>query len=266
MAPAADRERPSRKSSSAMATRRSSRTARLVAGRYIERRSRRLSHSSLRRPQHWEPRSFVFPAGQEPAWAAKGRNIGRFLGAGDGQGRRRILGGVYGAPGQQCSGDRPRSGAVAARAVDRQWRTADHRQAGQHHGPRLRCQPAADERRRDRFAPVRRCRRQNAICSGRTTPTASGRGRWRCCCASIRSSSSSCSRRRPIAAPPPSPRRSCHGPTCSGRWFASSSCTRSIEAALANWTQVRAALVEFGLAATHPRSHDDADPRPAHRR
>ncbi len=28
--------------------------------------------------QHWEPRSFVFPAGQEPAWAAKGRNTADF--------------------------------------------------------------------------------------------------------------------------------------------------------------------------------------------
>ena len=25
--------------------------------------------------EHWEPRSFVFPCGQEPAWAARGRNI-----------------------------------------------------------------------------------------------------------------------------------------------------------------------------------------------
>jgi arabinan endo-1,5-alpha-L-arabinosidase len=27
---------------------------------------------------HWEPRGFVFPAGQEPAWAAKGRNTADF--------------------------------------------------------------------------------------------------------------------------------------------------------------------------------------------
>ena len=28
--------------------------------------------------EHWEPRGFVFPAGQEPAWAAKGRNVADF--------------------------------------------------------------------------------------------------------------------------------------------------------------------------------------------
>src|SRR3982750_2754154 len=27
---------------------------------------------------HWEPRGFVFPEGQEPAWAAKGRNVADF--------------------------------------------------------------------------------------------------------------------------------------------------------------------------------------------
>jgi arabinan endo-1,5-alpha-L-arabinosidase len=28
--------------------------------------------------QHWKPRGFVFPQGQEPAWAAKGRNVADF--------------------------------------------------------------------------------------------------------------------------------------------------------------------------------------------
>jgi hypothetical protein len=28
--------------------------------------------------EHWEPRGFVFPQGQEPAWAAKGRNVADF--------------------------------------------------------------------------------------------------------------------------------------------------------------------------------------------
>jgi hypothetical protein len=28
--------------------------------------------------EHWEPRGFIFPAGQEPAWAAKGRNMADF--------------------------------------------------------------------------------------------------------------------------------------------------------------------------------------------
>jgi arabinan endo-1,5-alpha-L-arabinosidase len=28
--------------------------------------------------EHWEPKGFVFPAGQQPAWAAKGRNIADF--------------------------------------------------------------------------------------------------------------------------------------------------------------------------------------------
>src|SRR5207237_6052250 len=27
---------------------------------------------------HWEPRGFAFPEGQEPAWAAKGRNVADF--------------------------------------------------------------------------------------------------------------------------------------------------------------------------------------------
>ncbi|HEX5238585.1 MAG TPA: family 43 glycosylhydrolase, partial [Sphingomicrobium sp.] len=28
--------------------------------------------------EHWEPRDFVFPQGQEPRWAAKGRNVADF--------------------------------------------------------------------------------------------------------------------------------------------------------------------------------------------
>ena len=28
--------------------------------------------------EHWEPRGFVFPEGQEPGWAAKGRNVADF--------------------------------------------------------------------------------------------------------------------------------------------------------------------------------------------
>ena len=28
--------------------------------------------------EHWEPRGFVFPSGEEPAWAAKGRNVADF--------------------------------------------------------------------------------------------------------------------------------------------------------------------------------------------
>lgn len=28
--------------------------------------------------EHWEPKGFIFPAGQEPGWAAKGRNTGDF--------------------------------------------------------------------------------------------------------------------------------------------------------------------------------------------
>ena len=46
----------------------------------------------------------------------------------------------------------------------------------------------------------------------------------------------------------PSPPRSCRGPTAAGRWSASILMTGMIEAALANWQEVKNALVEYGLA------------------
>jgi arabinan endo-1,5-alpha-L-arabinosidase len=71
--------------------------------------------------EHWEPKGFIFPSGAEPEWAAKGRNMADFW-----------------APEMEKVADeywtvRP----LPDGAVDRQWRAANHRQAGQQHRPRL---------------------------------------------------------------------------------------------------------------------------------
>ena len=195
--------------------------------------------------QHWEPRVSSFPRGGG-GLGSEGPQRRRFLGARDGQGRRRILAGVHGATGQQCAGDRACSGAVAARALDRQPCPAHHRQAGQHNGPRLRCRSAANERRSDRLAPVRGCERRKYLFWKDDTNSI-----WPRPLAMLlrkhpelieklfaRSRSSHRGFRR-------RDRAMGQRAAANGALFLMQPL---IEAALANWTQVRTALVEFGLA------------------
>ena len=107
-------------------------------------------------------RGLRFPAGKEPAWAAKGRNIADFW-----------------APEMAKVGDeywlaftaRQASNALAiglARSAHSlgPWvdngATADHRPAARHHRPRARPRQAANERRSDRFPHLRRSGRRRA--------------------------------------------------------------------------------------------------------
>ena len=110
---------------------------------------------------------------------------------------------------------------VAARAVDRQRRAADHRQAAQHDRSRLRCDAAADERRSDRLPPLHRWRRRAlSVLEGRHERHLAAPARDAAAPAS-RADRPAVSESKPTAAPPPSPPRSCPGRTCSGRWCAS---------------------------------------------
>ena len=159
---------------------------RLVAGRDVERRARRLPDPAFGRPRALgAARALSSLQGSEPDWAAKGRNIADFWApemaqVGDEywlvftarQANNALAIGLARAPSPLGPWTDNGAPLVTGKPVNTT-------------GPRLRRRPAADERRSDRFAPVRRCRTATNICSGRTTPTASGRGRWRCCCASI---------------------------------------------------------------------------------
>ena len=258
---------------------------RLLAGRDVERRARRLSRSSIRRDlKHWEPKGFVFPAGDEPSWAAKGRNIADFW-----------------APEMARVGDeywlaftaRQASNALAigiARSPSPLGPWIDNGAplvtgtAARHHRPRLRSRPAADERRRDRFATSSSIRTATNISSGRTTGTASGRARWRCFCARSPISSASCSKARRTAAPRPSPRRSSPWANRQRPMVRFFLMQPLIEAALANWsagprarssnsgsppaileamsTPIRAPAPRGGRALAHRRGSDRAHQRP----
>ncbi len=92
--------------------------------------------------EHWEPKGFVFPEGEEPEWAAKGRAVADFW-----------------APEMVKAGNEywtvftarqstnalaiglARSSSPTGPWVDN-WDAADHRRADQHNQPRLRCEPA----------------------------------------------------------------------------------------------------------------------------
>ena len=66
----------------------------------------------------WEPMGFVFPDGQAPGWTSARAQGRRFLGARNGQGRRRILADLYRPRPRPRAVDRPRQGAAADRPVD----------------------------------------------------------------------------------------------------------------------------------------------------
>ena len=84
--------------------------------------------------EQWEPKGFIFPAGQEPALDRDGPQHRRLLGAGNGQGRATNIG-RSSPPGSapmrwpSALPERPRRSAL-----DRQRRAADDRQAGEHDG------------------------------------------------------------------------------------------------------------------------------------
>ena len=137
--------------------------------------------------EHWEPQGFVFHEGEEPAgrrraatsptsgrprWRGSAMNIGSP--SPPARPRTRSRSAWPAAPIRSGRGSTTAQPLITGKPLDTTGLGLDPAQA-------------ADERRGDRFPHLRRCRRRPPICSGRTTPTASGRARWRCCSARGRS-------------------------------------------------------------------------------
>ena len=108
---------------------------------------------------HWEPRGFVFPQGQEPGWAATGRNVADFWAPEMAKVGDEYWTLLHRAAGEQCARYRPRAkhqprpvrGSTTAQPLIT-GKPVDT--IGLGYEP----ERAAAERRSDRFAHLRRSR------------------------------------------------------------------------------------------------------------
>ena len=108
LAAAADRERPSARSWSATAIPPCFKDRRrLLAGRDLQRRARRLPDPPFGRPRALGAEGLRLSRGRGARMGGQGPQRRRFLGAGNGPGRRRILARLHRAAGVERAGDRP---------------------------------------------------------------------------------------------------------------------------------------------------------------
>ena len=267
LAAAADRERPSADPRRLRRPGRLQGWQGLLACRHLERRARRLPDPPFARPRALGAEGFVFPEGQRPRWCAQGRNVADFWAPEMAQGRRANIG--------SSSPPARRSNALAIGLARSAGPTGPWIDNGEPlitgkplntTGLGYDARPAAAERRSDRSPPLRRRGRRRPTCSGRTTRTASGRGRWRCCCAShpelierLFESEEDRRTRRLRRRHRPLGQRAAADGALLPHAAVDRGGARQLGAGEIGAGRVRACRRD-------PRGDDDADPRPAHRR
>ena len=159
----------------------------LCPRRHLERRARRLPDPALRRPRTLGACRLRLSRGPGAGLDGERAPGRRFLGAGNGAGRRRILARLHRPQDLERPRHRPRQKRQPVRPVARS-RPAPHRRPRAQHDRRSgRSGQAAAERRGHRLAHPHRRGRRALSCSGRRTRTESGRARSPACCARGRS-------------------------------------------------------------------------------